>query len=211
MPSPGDLRAARILLAIAVAGALVRVVDRGPAPPGSVAFRGASDLDRPDRDSVAAAAKRAGQPLRRGERIDPNRATASDLVRLPRIGPALAARIIQYRDSVGVPAFRSIADLEHVSGIGPGLARALSSHVTLALTRETPARSGRGGGSSMLSLNAASADELATLPGIGMVRARAIVDDRNRRGPFRELSDLARVTGIGPATIQRLQGRLRVP
>lgn len=209
MASPGDVRAGRILLALAVAGALVRMLGRDAGPPGGVAFRAAPGVERPARDSVVAEARRVAQPLRRGERIDPNRATATELVRLPRIGPALAARIIQFRDSAGPGAFQSIADLERVPGIGAGLARALIPYVTVGraratqpVGRRTPAR---------VALNSASAEEIAGLPGIGPVRARAIVEDRNRRGPFRDLSDLTRVKGIGPATIARLRARVRVP
>lgn len=38
------------------------------------------------------------------------------------------------------------------------------------------------------------------LPGVGRVRAEAIVLHRVRRGPFRALSELAAVDGIGPKT-----------
>ena len=48
-----------------------------------------------------------------------------------------------------------------------------------------------------VNLNTASAEELQSLPGIGEVRARAILDDRAERGPFRRPEDLTRVKGIG--------------
>lgn len=46
-----------------------------------------------------------------------NNASAEEIERLPRIGPALAARIIEYRDTHG--PFTSLDDLDNVSGIGP--------------------------------------------------------------------------------------------
>lgn len=49
--------------------------------------------------------------------LDINRATAADFERLPGIGPALARRIVRYRDSVG--GFRSLEELDRVPGIGP--------------------------------------------------------------------------------------------
>ena len=49
--------------------------------------------------------------------IDINRATLDDLITLPGIGPALAQRIIDYRREHG--PFRSVEELERVSGIGP--------------------------------------------------------------------------------------------
>jgi len=50
-------------------------------------------------------------------RIDPNRATASELIRLPGIGPTLAGRIVADRDRRG--AYPSAEALLRVPGIGP--------------------------------------------------------------------------------------------
>ena len=50
-------------------------------------------------------------------------------------------------------------------------------------------------------LNAASAAELETLPGVGPATAAAIVDDRERHGPFASVDELERVPGIGPAKL----------
>jgi competence protein ComEA len=55
-----------------------------------------------------------------------------------------------------------------------------------------------------LDLNAASADELEGLPGIGPKTAFRILEDRRTRGPFRKVSDLTRVKGIGAKTLARL-------
>ncbi len=55
--------------------------------------------------------------------IDVNHAPASDLVRLPRIGPALAARIIEHRP------FDTVDDLTRVPGIGPRTVERLREHV----------------------------------------------------------------------------------
>lgn len=48
--------------------------------------------------------------------LDPNTATSEELQTLPGIGPVLAARIIEYRETVG--KFRTIDDLLAVKGIG---------------------------------------------------------------------------------------------
>lgn len=55
-----------------------------------------------------------------------------------------------------------------------------------------------------LDLNRASADELEGLPGIGPKTAQRILEDRRTRGPFRKVSDLTRVKGIGAKTLARL-------
>jgi hypothetical protein len=56
-----------------------------------------------------------------------------------------------------------------------------------------------------LDLNRARSIALESLPGIGPRRAAAIVGERCRRR-FEDLADLVRVPGIGPLTVQRLQG-----
>lgn len=60
-----------------------------------------------------------------------------------------------------------------------------------------------------LDLNRASADGLEALPGIGPARAAAIVAERSRR-PFERVSDLQRVHGIGPRSVQAIDGLVRV-
>jgi competence protein ComEA len=55
-------------------------------------------------------------------------------------------------------------------------------------------------------VNAATADELEALPGIGPSTATAIVTERERNGPFLDVDDLDRVPGIGPAKLEALRG-----
>ncbi|HEY3962587.1 MAG TPA: ComEA family DNA-binding protein [Gaiellaceae bacterium] len=61
-----------------------------------------------------------------------------------------------------------------------------------------------------VSLSAATAEQLDTLPGIGPVTAQKIVDYRQQHGPFTSLDGLDAIPGIGAARIQELQG-LAVP
>jgi competence protein ComEA len=56
----------------------------------------------------------------------------------------------------------------------------------------------------VLDVNRASIGELTALPGIGRLRAEAIVLHRVRHGPFATVGDLARVDGIGPETVAGL-------
>ncbi|MBL8732620.1 MAG: helix-hairpin-helix domain-containing protein [Planctomycetes bacterium] len=60
-----------------------------------------------------------------------------------------------------------------------------------------------------LDVNTASVVELQLLPGIGRVRAEAIVLERLRRGPFTSLEDLGRIDGLGPLTVGGLAPYLR--
>jgi DNA uptake protein ComE-like DNA-binding protein len=70
------------------------------------------------------------------------------------------------------------------------------------MANPTPARAGKSsvGGKSKLDLNTASQEELAALPGIGEVKAAAIIAARPFAGSF----DLLRVPGITPATLKEI-------
>jgi competence protein ComEA len=56
--------------------------------------------------------------------------------------------------------------------------------------------------------NTATVAELRRLPGVGPVRAQAIVTERVSGGRFRSPSDLARVPGIGPHVVRVLTPHL---
>ena len=61
---------------------------------------------------------------------------------------------------------------------------------------------------SPLDINAASAEELAALPGIGEVLAGRIVAYREEHGPFAAVEDLMKVSGIGEKKLAELEGRI---
>lgn len=56
-----------------------------------------------------------------------------------------------------------------------------------------------------LDLNRASARSLSRIKGIGDGTARAIVEHRERAGPFASVDDLDAVPGIGKKTLERLR------
>jgi len=60
-----------------------------------------------------------------------------------------------------------------------------------------------------LDLNRANVEELMTLPGIGPVLAERIVAHREEHGPFDAPECLLDVEGVGPATLERLEGLVR--
>ena len=65
--------------------------------------------------------------------IDVDQATAAQLEALPRIGPALAKRIVEDRAANG--AFGSLEALQRVKGIGPAMAKTLAPRVTFSTSR----------------------------------------------------------------------------
>lgn len=58
--------------------------------------------------------------------VDVNTATAGELATLPRIGPTLAARIVEDRDTRG--PFATLDALDRVPGLGPGTIAELRDH-----------------------------------------------------------------------------------
>src|SRR3954453_4590845 len=127
--SATERRALLLLLSLGLLGHGVRhwVVPAG-APPGQVelvqALPPKSTL--PHRDSMLALAR----PLGPSERIDADRATAAELARLPRVGMALAKRMVAYREAHG--PFGGLPGLDGVSGVGPGLLGTLAEHLSFS-------------------------------------------------------------------------------
>jgi competence protein ComEA len=62
--------------------------------------------------------------------IDLDRATAAEIEALPRVGPALARRIVANRDSIG--PFGSIEALRRIRGLGPATLKLLAPLVTFS-------------------------------------------------------------------------------
>lgn len=129
VPEPGLYRlpeGSRIVDAIAAAGGF-----------GAEADRGALNLARVLGDAeqilvpvVGAAPQSGGAPgVDASGRVQLNTADREALETLPRVGPAMAERIIAWRDEHG--GFRSIEDLRQVSGIGAKTFEALQALVTL--------------------------------------------------------------------------------
>jgi len=61
-----------------------------------------------------------------------------------------------------------------------------------------------------VNINKAETWLLAALPGIGEVRAQAIVDYRRQNGPFRDIDELLKVDGLGDVTCERIKHLITV-
>ncbi len=204
------------LLFLSAAVRLATLPDAVPAPPNALDLAAHLAASEAALDS----AREADRPLGPGERLDLNRASASDFTRLPRVGDALARRMVENRERDG--PFRSVDDLARVSGVGPATVARLAPHLEVtgvpraavaprgaAAARRIPgpdevARPDR------VDINTASAEDLAALPGIGPAIAARIVAHRDSAGPWPAVDSLLAVKGIGPATLARLRRRLRV-
>ena len=61
------------------------------------------------------------------------------------------------------------------------------------------------GSPNKINVNKANAELLQSLPGIGEVRANAIVGFRETNGPYPTVDDLLAVNGIGPTTLKTMR------
>ena len=62
----------------------------------------------------------------------------------------------------------------------------------------------------LLRINAANLAELDTLPGIAPALAQRIIDEHEAHEPLARLEDLLRVSGIGPAVLEKIRDLVRV-
>jgi competence protein ComEA len=118
----------------------IAAIDAAAARPDAPAAPTGSYLD-PAPEANARATGVTPAPIRRPPRarstagppaphsISINAAPARELERLPRIGPALATRIVEHRTARG--SFTSIEQLEDVRGIGPRMLEQIRPYVTL--------------------------------------------------------------------------------
>ncbi|MCP9455410.1 MAG: helix-hairpin-helix domain-containing protein [Nitrospira sp.] len=79
---------------------------------------------------------------------------------------------------------------------------------TVRIARSSHNRRGsqiRSGPLRPVDLNRADINELESLPGIGAVLARRVMEYRESIGRFRTIEDLLAVKGIGPKTLERIR------
>ncbi|MFJ1765237.1 helix-hairpin-helix domain-containing protein [Amycolatopsis sp. NPDC088138] len=120
---------------------------------------------------------------------------------------------------VTVPQGSRVADvLRAAGGADPGadlsavnLARKVTDGEQLAVGIPAPAPPpGVPEGGGKVDLNAASPDQLDTLPGVGEVMAKRIVQWRTEHGGFTKVEQLRDVDGIGESKFEKLRGQVTV-
>ena len=181
-------------------------------------------------DTMSSVAAGAGAPGVSVQSANPADTAAPDTVSDTYICIYVAGSVINpgvYNLAEGSRVYEAI---EMAGGAAPGadlasinLAKPLtdSEMVYVPAEGETPSASYAAGavptsaagdaqGSGPVNINTAGVEELKTLNGIGDSLAQAIVDDRERNGPFTSVDDLVRVSGIGAKTLARFADKVCV-
>jgi len=177
-------------------------------------------------ESAPAAKSKTAATEAAAHKVNLNSADLAELEALPGIGPAHAKAIIAGRP------YKSVDDLEKVKGVGKARIDALRNLVTTsapesrapaagkAVASRRTAKSASASSSSSSStkatpklqpgekvnLNTASKEELDALPGIGPVKAQAIIDAR----PFKTIEDVMKVRGIKEGEFAKIKDMITV-
>jgi competence protein ComEA len=118
---------------------------------------------------------------------------------------------------------RVIDAIQVAGGARPGadltslnLASLLQDAQQILVLRRGAVQSGGGGSGTAsgaagkINLNAATLDQLESLPGLGEVLGQRILDYRQAHGPFHAVDDLLNVSGIGPSHLADLKDLVTV-
>jgi competence protein ComEA len=91
-------------------------------------------------------------------------------------------------------------------GEAPTLGAGTPVQSSAGITEDVSAGASDGGGAAKpVSLNAATVEQLDSLPGIGPSLAQQIITYRDSQGPFTSVDQLTEVPGIGPAKLEQLR------
>ena len=123
--------------------------------------------------------------------VELNTADTVALINLPGIGPALARRIIHFRDRLG--GFYSIDQVKETYGVSDSTFNIIKPYLILGNTPVTH-----------ININAADAATLKQHPYFTWAMANALVQYREQHGPFQHLEDLSAINAILPDQLKRL-------
>lgn len=136
----------------------------------------------------------------------------TDLLEVKGIGPKTLNKLLPSllifgttpveRDSLGLPYIPE----NLLKGSNLSLAESAPKKSASTASQTIP----KGELTNIVNLNTAGISELCTLPGIGDVKARAVIAHREANGPFASVDDFVKVKGIGPKTLEKLRSRLSV-
>lgn len=180
----------------------------GDDPPKNASTVNPEPTSRPsDLTSTASPGAPAQIPI-----ININTASIEELQRLPGIGSAKAMAIVQHRSVFG--EYLDISETTNVNGIGVGVFDEIRDYITVGNVSPRPVEDSEEEPEIpeelYLDLNTATLNELCRLPGIGDVKARAIIEYRELYGDFYSIEEIKNVSGIGDKTFENIRDYIYV-
>ncbi|NMD12445.1 MAG: ComEA family DNA-binding protein, partial [Candidatus Cloacimonetes bacterium] len=126
------------------------------------------------------------------------------------IGPKTFARLLPSLVSFGDSALVNRITAQNLADLNSPSSAAVAANLTPGKPKRAPAAKAipKGELTNIVNLNSAGLEELCTLPGIGEVKAAAIIAWRKQNGAFQSVDDLLKVSGIGPKTLAKIRHRL---
>ena len=84
------------------------------------------------------------------------------------------------------------------------------SATALSAQSKTPAPKTAATAAAPVNLNTATAEQLATIPGVGPKMAERIIDYRQKNGGFKKVEDLMNVSGVGEKSFLKMKPLITV-
>lgn len=124
--------------------------------------------------------------------VEINSADSISLVKLYRIGPALASKIIVYREKLG--GFLNLNQLTEIYGFDEDILYDLQNKITVDASK-----------AKRINLNTISEEELKNHPYFKFKLARVITNYRNQHGKYSSYADLLKIKIINDSILDRIK------
>jgi len=90
------------------------------------------------------------------------------------------------------------------------LSRSLAAALIMALLLGMAQAASTSSETKQININTATAEDLTSLKGIGQAKSQAIIEHREKHGPFKTVDDLKLVPGIGDKLLEQLRPQITV-
>jgi competence protein ComEA len=140
--------------------------------------------------------------------LDLNKASAEEMAdTLPGVGPATAKKIVDGRPYTSVDDLaKAGVSAKVIDGIRPLVAVGTAAAPAEKPKGKTAKAAAKPAAGKLVNLNTAAKEELDALPGIGPVKAQAIIDSR----PFKTIEDVMKVKGIKEGEFSKIKDLITV-